>query len=50
MSDASLRILYVDDDEALGRLTQKALGRMGFDVQPVAGGDEALAIDEPDHD
>lgn len=44
MSDASLRILYVDDDEALGRLTQKALGRMGFDVQPVAGGDEAVAI------
>jgi two-component sensor histidine kinase len=44
MTDAPPRILYIDDDEALGRLTQKTLGRMGFAVSLAAGSDEAVAI------
>ena len=43
MTDAPPRILYVDDDEALGRLTQKTLGRSGFDVVTATGCDDALA-------
>lgn len=42
MTDAPPRILYVDDDEALGRLTQKTLGRSGFDVVTTTGCDDAL--------
>lgn len=43
MTGAPPRILYIDDDEALGRLTQKTLGRMGFAVELAASGDDGLA-------
>ena len=36
------RVLYVDDDDALARLVQKKLGRMGFVVEHAAGPDEAF--------
>ena len=36
------RVLYVDDDIALVRLVQKALGRRGFAVAHAASADEAL--------
>ena len=38
-----IRVLYVDDDLALVRLVQKALGRRGFEVTHAANGGEALA-------
>lgn len=38
-----IRVLYVDDDLALVRLVQKALGRRGFEVAHAASADEALA-------
>lgn len=38
------RVLYIDDDAALGRLTQKSLGRHGFDVTLAASGAEGLAL------
>ena len=41
--DAAIRVLYVDDDVALVRLVQRALGRRGFDVVHAANSDEALA-------
>lgn len=37
-----VRVLYVDDDAALARLVQKALGRRGFAVACATGADEAL--------
>lgn len=40
--EPTIRVLYVDDDVALVRLAQKALGRQGFDVVHAANGDEAL--------
>ena len=43
MTDAPPRVLYIDDDEALGRLTEKSLGRMGFAVESACGGDAGLA-------
>jgi two-component sensor histidine kinase len=39
-------VLYVDDDVALVRLVQKALGRRGFEVAHAVSGDEALALIE----
>ncbi len=44
MSEAIIRVLYVDDDLALARLVQKALGRKGFAVTHAASADEALAV------
>ena len=38
-----IRVLYIDDDSALVRLVQKALGRRGFDVLHAANADEALS-------
>lgn len=38
-----IRVLYVDDDIALVRLVQKALGRRGFGVVHAANVDEALS-------
>ncbi|MFG1299229.1 response regulator [Xanthobacter sp. V3C-3] len=38
-----LRVLYVDDDPALGRLVQRQLGRLGFEVVLAASGEEGLA-------
>ena len=43
MSNSNIKVLYVDDDLALVRLVQKALGRRGFDVAHATNGDEALA-------
>ena len=43
MAETVIRVLYVDDDVALVRLVQKALGRRGFEVAHAANGDEALA-------
>lgn len=36
------RVLYIDDDEALIRLAQKALGRRGYDVTGAISADEGL--------
>ncbi len=44
MMDAPQRILYIEDDEALGRLTQKSLGRLGFDVSVAISSDAGLAL------
>lgn len=41
--EAPLRVLYVDDDPALGRLVQRQLGRLGFDVELAFSGEEGLA-------
>lgn len=38
-----LRVLYVDDDPALGRLVQRQLGRLGFEVELAGSGEEGLA-------
>ena len=38
-----VRVLYIDDDVALVRLIQRALGRRGFDVRHAANSNEALA-------
>src|SRR4029079_13887904 len=46
MAGPLIRVLYVDDDVALVRLVQKALGRRGFSVEHAATGDEALAYIE----
>lgn len=43
MSDAPIRLLYVDDDPALARLVQKGLERRGFVVEPVGDGTAGLA-------
>ncbi|MEP9354730.1 histidine kinase dimerization/phosphoacceptor domain -containing protein [Xanthobacter sp. KR7-65] len=40
---APLRVLYVDDDPALGRLVQRQLGRLGFEVVLAWSGEEGLA-------
>lgn len=40
---APLRVLYVDDDPALGRLVQRQLGRLGFDVVLAGSGEEGMA-------
>ena len=32
--DAKPRVLYIDDDAALSRLMQKAMGRLGYDLLP----------------
>lgn len=41
--EPKIRVLYVDDDVALVRLVQKALGRRGFEVVHAANADEALS-------
>ncbi|WP_353618953.1 response regulator transcription factor [Microbacterium sp. ASV49] len=46
-----MRVLVVDDDEAVRRSLAVALGRDGYDVQLAASGDEALALaaaEQPD--
>lgn len=56
MPDQDLRVLYIDDDPALGRLVQKALGRRGYLVEHAGdaasglarlreGGIEVIALD-----
>ena len=43
MTDAPVRLLYIDDDPALCRLVQKDLSRHGYEVTCVNSGDEGLA-------
>ena len=43
MTDAPLRLLYIDDDPALARLVQKGLERRGYVVEPVQDGEAGLA-------
>jgi two-component sensor histidine kinase len=43
MTAASIRVLYVDDDEALVRLVQRRLGRLGFDIEHAVDADMAMA-------
>ena len=41
--EPSIRVLYVDDDDALGRLVQKKLSRLGFVVEHTANPVDAFA-------
>ncbi|SMF76285.1 sensor histidine kinase [Allosphingosinicella indica] len=43
MSEASARILYIDDDEGLRRLAERALSRRGYHVETAANGIEGVA-------
>lgn len=43
MTASNATILYIDDDEGLRRLTQRALQRRGYRVETAAGADEGLA-------
>jgi len=46
-----LRLLYIDDDAAFGRLVSRALGKQGFDVVLAPGGNEGLSLlDQADFD
>ncbi len=38
------RVLYIDDDDGLRRLAQRALTRRGYDVTLAAGGQEGLTL------
>ncbi|MHB2167479.1 sensor histidine kinase [Alsobacter sp. R-9] len=40
----ALRILYVDDDPALGRLVERQLGRRGFSVTHAGDGEQGLRL------
>ncbi|SFZ82450.1 Two-component sensor histidine kinase, contains HisKA and HATPase domains [Devosia enhydra] len=42
MSSAPIRVLYVDDDDALVRLVQRRLGRVGFEVVHAPHAEAAL--------
>lgn len=42
-TDAAIRILYIDDDEALALLMQKNLGRRGFTLEWASDGTTGLA-------
>lgn len=44
MNEALPRLLYIDDDEGLRRLTAKALTRRGFDVTLAEGGPQGVAL------
>ena len=48
---APTRVLYVDDDNALARLIQKALGRQGFAVDLASSDGQAIvrALVAPRH-
>jgi two-component sensor histidine kinase len=41
---APIRVLYIDDDVALGRLVERTLARHGFSVTHAPGGDEGLRL------
>lgn len=42
MPNRCVRVLYIDDDPALGRLVQKALGRRGYLVEHAVRGEDGL--------
>lgn len=44
MAGAKTRVLYIDDDEALGRLVQRVLGRRGYEVVTAHSGEAGLAL------
>ncbi len=44
MNDDAALILYIDDDEGLRRLTERALKRHGYRVVTAGGGEEGLAL------
>jgi len=44
MNDEKARILYIDDDEGLRRLTARALQRRGYGVETASGGAEGCAL------
>ncbi|MBN1255378.1 MAG: diguanylate cyclase [Deltaproteobacteria bacterium] len=44
----SIRILYIEDDPGLARLVQKRLGRVGYEVDIAADGEEGIAKYEAD--
>jgi len=41
---AGIKILLMDDDEVLRKLTRKKLLRMGFEIETAEEGDEAVAM------
>lgn len=43
MPRQGIRVLYIDDDPALGRLVQKALGRRGYQVEHAENAEAGLA-------
>lgn len=43
MNSVPIRVLYVDDDPALARLVQRALGRRGYEVETVPTAEAGLA-------
>ncbi len=44
MTEASLRLLYIDDDPGLARLVQKGLERLGYAVETIGDGASGLAL------
>ena len=44
MTAAPIRILYIDDDDGLRRLAERALARRGYDVATAAGGAVGVAM------
>jgi two-component sensor histidine kinase len=44
LSEATRRVLYIDDDEGLRRLVARTLSRRGYEVTLAAGGAEGLAL------
>jgi two-component sensor histidine kinase len=48
LSEASRRVLYIDDDEGLRRLVARALTRRGYEVTLAANGEEGLALAQQD--
>lgn len=46
---ASTRLLYIDDDDGLRRLVERALTRRGWSVATAAGGAEGLALAAAEH-
>jgi len=44
LSEASKRVLYIDDDEGLRRLVARAMARRGYDVTLAASGEEGLVL------
>jgi len=49
LNEALPRLLYIDDDDGLRRLTAKALTRRGFDVTLVESGPEGVALAADQH-
>ncbi len=40
----NIKILLMDDDEVLRKLTSRKISRMGFDIETAREGDEAVAL------